>query len=539
MKRSQQWGILLGIVGGLFPWIFPLGGLDLPARITFSIVLLAAAFWIFEPIPIYVTSLLVIFLEVLFLSAEGPFVRLFSPHWIRPVPIIPSETTNSLFRVPSTALTPQNELILQRKNQYTKCKVLVKRQMGNQVIVQSLDLSSNVQILADASHWLARYQPLSYQAFYGILSDPIIILFLGGCMLAEAASRYRVDRALTRLLLQIVGSKTSMVVLGFLLTSAVLSAFMSNTATTAMMIPVLIPILRTMPEEDPGRVAVTLAIPFGASLGGILTPIGTPPNALGLGFLAQEAVHIPFVVWMELTGPIVIGSLLLSWAILLGFYRPRTKHLSVVLTDRFDRSAKAIGFYLIFGLTVLLWLTEKVHGVKSSIVAFFPVVALPMFGIVGKEEIRRLPWEVFWLMAGGIALGIGMEKTGLGHWLVSQVHWSAFGMLGVLIGFGLVCFVLTNLISNTVTVALLGPIVMSLFASGCEMSTRIVSILLTVTVVASYGMALPISTPPNAIAMGTGAIETRHLFKAGGVIGLLGMIGVIWMARFYWPLFGF
>jgi sodium-dependent dicarboxylate transporter 2/3/5 len=323
-----------------------------------------------------------------------------------------------------------------------------------------------------------------------------------------------------------------------LVATGVLSAFMSNTATTAMMMTVVLPLLAGLDEKDPLRIAVVLAIPVGANIGGIATPIGTPPNAIALAALTKQGLSIPFVKWVIMALPIVAITMVASWAILLKLFKSDTRELKIELQGRFERSPKALGLYIVFAATALLWFTENQHGISSNIIAFLPVVALPMFGIVGKKEIHGLPWDVFWLMAGGISLGTAIKSTGLAQWMVGSVEWSSLNGFAILIGLALISYALANFLSHTVTVTLLAPIAVSVGAAvGAATGFDLTTALIAIAVASSYGMTLPISTPPNAIAMGSGVLQTSHLVKAGGLIGILGMIIVVLMTRFYWPLF--
>lgn len=404
--------------------------------------------------------------------------------------------------------------------------------------IQSAELTTESMVFTRPNHWLASYRPTPSRTFFAALADPIIILFLGGCLLADASVKYRLDRALTRLFLRPVGENPRFIVLGLLLATAVLSAFMSNTATTAMMMTVILPILARLPEQDPMRIGVTLAIPIGANIGGITTPIGTPPNAIALAALQKAGEHVPFGTWVIMALPLVLISLAFCWILLIQLYPPMTRSVRLDLEGTFERSPKAIGLYVIFAVTALLWFTEQQHGISSNIVAFLPVVALPMLGIVGKKEIRSLPWDVFWLMAGGISMGIAISHTGLAQWLIGRIDWSTFSAFTILVGLALFSFGMANFLSHTVTVTLLAPIAISLGVSGqAGTDFNLVTVLVTIAIASSYGMTLPISTPPNAIAMGSGVLETRHLVKAGSIIGIIGMGFVFLFARYYWPLF--
>jgi solute carrier family 13 (sodium-dependent dicarboxylate transporter), member 2/3/5 len=537
MKNIQILGLILGIVGFLVSWFIQIPGLNFAGQVTLGIFVLAACFWITEPVPIYTTSVLVIFLEVLLLSAEGPLCTWNQPQTFTPPTV--QLPTGTAFRIPTSALKSDQYVVLQKPAAPPQqIPVQLLQLDATTAWINSPDLSTNSSLFANPNHWLASYRPTPSRTFFAALADPIIILFLGGCLLADASVKYRLDKALTRLFLKPVGDNPTLIVLGLLLATATLSAFMSNTATTAMMMTVILPILARIPDRDPIRVAVTLAVPVGANIGGIATPIGTPPNAIALAALQKADAHVAFGTWIVMALPLVLITLAFCWLLLIKLFPPTTRSIQLDLDAKFDRHPKALGLYVVFAITALLWFTEQQHGISSNIVAFLPVVALPMFGIVGKQEIRSLPWDVFWLMAGGISLGTAISQTGLAHWMVGIVDWSTLGTFAILIGLALFSFAMANFLSHTVTVTLLAPIAVSLGMSGqAGPDFNLTTVLITIAVASSYGMTLPISTPPNAIAMGTGVLETKHLVKAGSIIGITGMALVLLCARFFWPLF--
>jgi sodium-dependent dicarboxylate transporter 2/3/5 len=348
--------------------------------------------------------------------------------------------------------------------------------------------------------------------------------------------KYDFDKSMTRLLLQPFGSQPKFIILGLMLVTAVLSAFMSNTATTAMMITVIIPIIARMEPGDPARIAVALCIPFAANIGGIATPIGTPPNAVVIAALNQQGVTVAFSSWMLYATPIAIIMLIIAWYILLKLHPPAVDILTLNLDGKLKKSRNAIILYATFGLTVLLWVTEGLHGIRSSIVALMPVAVLTLSSALDKHDIRKLPWEVLWLIAGGIALGISMKETGLAEWMVSSISWDQFGYLMLLALFGMVALVMSNFLSNTVTASLLIPLAISLVTSGIIQGTAgMMTMGLVVALSASFAMVLPISTPPNAIAVSTGMIQTKHMIISGSIIGLIGLLLVLIFSVIYWP----
>lgn len=459
MEKTKAVGLILGIIGFIIPLMIQIPGLSLAGHLAMSIFILAAIFWMFETIPIYSTSILVIFLEVILLSAEG--------------------------------------LI---------------------------------------SHTDASYSPVAYTQFVATLADPIIILFLGGFVLADAAVKYNFDRNMSRILLKPFGTDPKYIILGLMAVTAVLSAFMSNTATTAMMITVIIPILAKTDVSDPARISIALCIPFAANIGGVATPIGTPPNAVVIAALNQQGVGIEFGSWMLYAMPLAIVMLIVAWYLLLKLHPPATSTLNLDLKGEWMKNRKAYTLYIVFALTVILWISESLHGIRSSIVALFPVAVLTLTNTFEKEDIRKLPWEVLWLIAGGISLGIAMKETGLADWVIGSIAWDQMGYLLLLSLFGVVAIVLSNFLSNTVTASLMIPLGISLATSGIiEGPASILIIGLVIALSTSFAMVLPISTPPNAIAVSTGVVKTKDMIVAGSLIGAIAMILIILMTRFYWP----
>ncbi len=529
MNKNTLLALIIALSGFLLAVILPLPGLSLAGQITLGIFVFAAVFWIMEPIPIYATSLLVILLQILLLSSQGPLSQYTTPAHLQPLAV-----NEQLWEVPSRALSSDGSVKIVQGNAFRAETVERVSEANGTVIIRSDALTEETRLAANASHWQVEFRPPSYTLYLNTLASPIIILFLGGFVMAAGASKYKVDRNLIRIILRPFGNRPANIMLGMMLITALLSAFMSNTATTAMMMAVVLPIIASAPEGDRFRVGIALCIPFAANLGGIATPIGTPPNAIALGALAEQGVHLAFTTWMALTVPMVIVMLAFIWFLLLRLFPTKEKALNLELKGSFDTSPKAIVLYVVAGGTILLWVTEALHGLSSSLVAFIPVALLTTFQVVEKHEIRNLPWEVLWLMAGGLALGVAMRETGLAEWMVGLVPWGTLGAMGALAIFGIVAILLANFIANTVAATLLMPLVMSLVSSGVAEGFALTTAALTVAVGASLGMSLPVSTPPNAIAMSTGLIRTPDMVRSGIVIGSVGYLALLGMAFLIW-----
>jgi len=537
MKAKKLIGSVLGIGGFAVALALPLESLGLAGQLTLGIFVLAAVFWIFEPIPIFATSMLVILLQTMLLSSQGLIFSLSNAPKIELQEEVFKES--QVFRVPESALGQGNALLVVEGSKIvSKPKVMVVAELDGEVLVQGGSLVSGATALSDAEHRSVTGGAYSYSKFYGALSSPIIMLFLGGFVLASAAVKFGLDQNLTRILLKPFGNKPAYVCLGLMICTGVLSAFMSNTATTAMMMTVVLPIVGGLNPTDPFRKAAALSIPLAANIGGIATPIGTPPNAVTLAALKAQGIDISFSSWMMMATPFAVVLLLIAWWLLLVIFKPETDRCEIVFKQESRLRSRGMITYLIFGVTVLLWITEKLHGLSSAMIAFIPIALLPALRILDKKDIRGFSWEVLWLVGGGISLGYSMKDTGLAEWMIGRIEWSSLGAVGVVVVFGVVGYVLSNLISNTVTATMLMPLAitvgLALAASG---SFHLIASIVSITVIVSCAMILPISTPPNAIAMSAGILETKDMAKIGVIIGVIGFIFSVACGLFLWPLF--
>ncbi|MEX2551145.1 MAG: DASS family sodium-coupled anion symporter [Nitriliruptoraceae bacterium] len=354
---------------------------------------------------------------------------------------------------------------------------------------------------------------------FATLADPVIVLFLGGFLIADGAAKYDLDRNLAAVLLRpFAAGGARRTALGLMLITALLSMFVSNTATTATMFAVVLPVLAGLPAGR-ARTGLALAIPIAANVGGMGTPVGSPPNAIALGQLSAAGGSVSFLDWMLLAVPLMLALLFGAWFFVTRRFIPADTTLDLEMTARFNRSPAAIVFTVVAGVTVVLWLTEPIHGLSSSTVGFLPVVALLATGVLGPRDLQGLQWHVLWLVAGGIALGAGISGSGLDTWILGAVAWdrmAAATLLGLL---ALAALALSNVISNSAAANLLVPLALSL-ATTVAVEPALMAVL--VGLACALGMALPISTPPNAIAYATGEVPQPAMASTGIVIGVVG-----------------
>lgn len=376
-----------------------------------------------------------------------------------------------------------------------------------------------------------------YSEYFATLANPTIILFMGGFMIAEGAEKFSLDRNLAAVMLKPFPEKASLTTLGLMLITALLSMFMSNTATTATMFTVVIPILAALPKGR-ARAGVALSIPLAANVGGIGTPVGTPPNAIAVGALAAQGIHVSFGQWMMMAVPFMLIVLILSWLFLSVVFIPRDAVIHVEMTSQWNKTPKAVLFYIIAGSTILLWMTESLHGISSNVVGFLPVVALLCLKVMSGEDIKSIDWPVLWLVAGGIAMGEGIGNTGLDQFLVNSVPWKSLGAVLIVALLGFVGFAIANVISHSASANLLVPLAVSLAVSlGPSVDT--VTVACAVAIACSLGMSLPISTPPNAIAYATGEISVKQMALLGMVVGTVATVTLVFALPRLWMLMGY
>lgn len=461
--NAKTWKLILSLVVVVFVWLMPrewipIASVTVVEQRIMAIFALAVLFWVLEPIPIFATSVLIIFLELICLSDKSLI-------WFQGAADDPSFGT-----------------------------------------------------------------VLSYKAVMGTFASPIILLFLGGYFLAMAATKYKLDQNLARVLLRPFGTRPKYVMLGLMIITALFSMFMSNTATTAMMLAILTPVLAGLEVSDRGRLAFVLAVPFAANVGGMATPIGTPPNAVALKYLTGD-LAISFGGWMSFGVPYMIVLLLIVWVLLRLFYPIRAETLEINIKGRFLKNRKAMTVYVTFALTVLLWLTGKLHGLNSYTVALLPVTVFTVTGIITAADLKLLSWDVLWLVAGGIALGMGMEKTGLSLHLIESIPFANFSPLLIVLAVTILTTFMATFMSNTATANLLMPIMAALGVSlgSLEALGGERMLIVAVAFASSLAMCLPVSTPPNAMAHATGILKSRDMIKPGLLIGLIGLAMVYGM----------
>ena len=371
---------------------------------------------------------------------------------------------------------------------------------------------------------------MSYKDIMGCFANPTVMLFMGGFILALVASKSGVDVSMARTMLKPFGSNPKVVLFGFMIVTAIFSMFVSNTATAAMMLTFLAPVLRQLPANERGTAALALAIPIGANIGGLATPIGTPPNGIALQYINDPTglnLGVNFGEWMMIMTPLVIVILIISWLLLSIFYPFKAKRVNIHIMGGAKKGWRTYVIYGTLAVTILLWMFEKLTGINSYVVALIPIGVFAITRIIKSSDLTDIDWACLWMVAGGFALGDGMKKTGLAQTMVDAIPFESWPVLAVVLGGGIICWLLSQFISNSAATALMVPLMVAV-GSGMQEALGdyggVGTMLVGVAMAASFAMSLPISTPPNAIAYSTGLIKTKQMFVTGMTIGVISLI---------------
>ena len=372
---------------------------------------------------------------------------------------------------------------------------------------------------------------MNYKDIMNTFANPTVMLFMGGFILALVASKSGIDISMARAMLKPFGSNPKVVLFGFMLVTAIFSMFVSNTATAAMMLTFMAPVLRQLPASEKGTAALALAIPIGANIGGLATPIGTPPNGIALQYINDVDglnLGVDFGEWMLVMTPLMLAILVISWFLLNILYPFTSKKVNIHIMGGAKKGWRTYVIYGTLAATILLWMFEKVTGINSYVVALIPIGVFAITRIIKSSDLKDIDWACLWMVAGGFALGEGMSKTGLAKVLVEAIPFEVLEQwpIAIMVGGGLICWLLSQFISNSAATALMVPIMVAV-GKGMEGPLGayggVGTLLIGVAMAASFAMALPISTPPNAIAYSTGLIKTKQMFVTGLMVGAISL----------------
>lgn len=367
-------------------------------------------------------------------------------------------------------------------------------------------------------------------------ANPIIFLFLGGFLLAIAVEKTGLHRYLAEKILSFFPNTVSGIIYSLIITSALLSSILSNTTTALLLMPIALYIT----EEERLKMRFALAIAYGASVGGILTPIGTPPNLILFGIMQEHSMPlIPFLKWVLMVAPLsflmifVVGFLLSTGVKNVRLVRDRelfslTKEQKKVMS-------------ILAGLVILLFVNAPIRpywnglGLSESgiLLGAGLLLFMPPFGILDwMDDKDRIPYRIMFLFGAGFSIAAAFGKTGLADALASYIlTFTALSPMLLILSVAVLITFTTEITSNTALISIMLPVI---YAVAQKAGIDITLFMMIATICASYAFMLPIATPPNAIAMSSGVVTVRSMAKYGLVLNIVGIILVVLTAEFFW-----
>lgn len=367
--------------------------------------------------------------------------------------------------------------------------------------------------------------------YVGTWTSSVIWLLLGGFFLAEGMKAVKLDVYLFRFTIKQFGSSTHKLLFGLMITTGAASMVMSNTATTAMMIASILPLVGNLGKQHPLSKALLVGIPASASVGGIGTIIGSTPNAIAVGALEGAGIQISFLEWMVFGLPIALVLIFSLWKFLIKRFKVGSEMIDVSFIQKekanIDMNQRKIVVVTLF-VTVGLWMTEPIHKIPLAGTSAVPIVVLTLTRIISSTDVRALPWDTLMLVAGGLTLGLALVDFKLTSTFMQFLTTQNIPSAVLAILFAVLTLLLSNIMSNTAASSILIPLGLSL--GGVFQTTTP----LLISICASCALFLPVSTPPNAIAYATNLLDQKDFAHGGIFIGVVGLLfSTFWIALIF------
>ncbi|MGB5497435.1 MAG: DASS family sodium-coupled anion symporter [Maribacter sp.] len=395
--------------------------------------------------------------------------------------------------------------------------------------------------------------------------SPIVFLFFGGFIMALALEKVNLHKRIALNIIKITGTTPNKVVLGFMIATASLSMWISNTASTVVMLPIAMSVIGLLINDEDGftkndrnfALSVMLGIAFSANAGGIATVIGTPPNSVMIGLLENEYnIEISFLKWMVIGVPFSITMIAISYLVLVKWMFPNKQLKFAASKEVINSELKKLGpmsgkekmVLIIFGVTVFLWifrtLINKIFpelGLSDTIISMLAAVSLFTIPynlkkgdfLITWADTPKLAWGILILFGGGLALAKGMSVSGIVDLVANAIAASEISILFTAILLIFLMLFMTELMSNVALIAVLAPVVAGI-AIGLEIP--ILYLLIPVTMASSCAFMLPMATPPNAIVFASGYIKVHEMARVGIILNLIAVALLVIMFQFVIPM---
>lgn len=370
-------------------------------------------------------------------------------------------------------------------------------------------------------------------------SNPTIFLFMGGFMIAIATQKIDLHKYISNKLLTIFPKTPRGMIFSLAFTSALLSSVLSNSTTALLLIPIAI----FLTEDLKFKARLALSIAYGCSIGGIITPIGTPPNLILLGFMQQHSLEpIAFIQWIFLTAPLALVMLIIIPLLLSVGLSDVKLDNSVEHSEVLQKDQKRL-LYILLGLVVVLLVNSKIEPYYSGLglnetailLSFGLLMFVPKIGFIEWEDAKKIPYEIIFLFGAGFTIATAFSKTGLASEIANyMLSLTNLPVIVLILMIATLITFTTEITSNTALISIALPIIYSL---GQVANIDMTLILMVATICASYAFMLPIATPPNAIAMSSGAVKVKEMAKFGFVINILAILSVTIISLVYWQFF--
>ncbi len=378
---------------------------------------------------------------------------------------------------------------------------------------------------------------------------PLIYLFMGGFIIGLAIQKWNLHQRIAFNIIEVVGTSEKRVILGFMLATAFLSMWISNTATAVMMLPIGLSVVDHFGDRKPFSKNLMLGIAYAASIGGVATLIGTPPNIILAGIVKESlGMEISFFKWMVFATPFAIILLFITWIYLTRYKtenQPEGTDFKMAKLPKMSLQEKRVS--IVFALVAFLWLTRSFiwepifPGLDDTIIAIIGAVLMFLIpagegkgNLMDWESAKKLPWDVLLIFGAGLAIARGFAETDLTTWLASYfVHLEFLPAFVIIILVIAVINFLTEITSNTATASLILPVLVTLSVS---LGVETLPLLAGAAMAASCAFMLPVATPPNAIVFSSGRITIKEMVQTGFLLNVVSIVLTFCFVNWVWGL---